>query len=178
MSEFAPLKSLFESALAFGLSGTKSQIIFKLITTKNKKKKYSSRQICEIKLFNTLSDSLSSSFFCNTGTQKAPFSKGLGVCVWVWCSPLSSMFVCVWVCARLPNLQTAFSHGWTHQCCHLGRCDAHGNFSTPTTVPLLQTYDTIRRQRRWTIAARRLNLRFLGDRIDRSRCGIAVVVVV
>lgn len=56
MSEFAPLKSLFESALAFGLSGTKSHfIIFKLITTKNKKKKYSSRQICEIKLFNSLS---------------------------------------------------------------------------------------------------------------------------
>lgn len=176
MSEFAPLKSLFESALAFGLSGTKSHfIIFKLITTKNKKKKI----LVSSNLWNkiiqySLSDSLSSSFFCNTGTQKAPFSKGLGVCVWVWCSPLSSMFVCVWVCARLPNLQTAFSHGWTHQCCHLGRCDAHGNFSTPTTVPLLQTYDTIRRQRRWTIAA----MRFLDDRIDRSRCGIAVVVVV
>lgn len=85
MCEFAPLKSLFESALAFGLSGTKSHFInFKLITTKNKKKKYSSRQICEIKLFNTLSLSLIlflALFFCNTGTQKAPFSKGLGVCV-------------------------------------------------------------------------------------------------
>lgn len=172
MCEFAPLKSLFESALAFGLSGTKSHFInFKLITTKNKKKKYSSRQICEIKLFNTLS-LIPSSFFATLGHKKHLFLRGW-VCVWVWCSPLSSMFVCVWVCARLPNLQTAFSHGWTHQCCHLGRCDAHGNFSTPTTVPLLQTYDTIRRQRRWTIAA----MRFLGDRIDRSRCGIAVVVV-
>lgn len=174
MSEFAPLKSLFESALAFGLSGTKSQIIFKLITTKNKKKKI----LVSSNLWNkiiqySLSDSLSSSFFATLGHKKHLFLRGW-VCVWVWCSPLSSMFVCVWVCARLPNLQTAFSHGWTHQCCHLGRCDAHGNFSTPTTVPLLQTYDTIRWQRRWTIAA----MRFLDDRIDRSRCGIAVVVVV
>lgn len=38
MCEFAPLKSLFESALAFGLSGTKSRFLFKLITTKNNKK--------------------------------------------------------------------------------------------------------------------------------------------
>lgn len=76
MCEFAPLKSLFESALAFGLSGTKSHfIIFKLITTKNKKKKYSSRQICEIKLFNTLSlsDSLSSSFLQHWDTKSTFF---------------------------------------------------------------------------------------------------------
>lgn len=76
MCEFAPLKSLFESALAFGLSGTKSHFInFKLITTKNKKKKYSSRQICEIKLFNTLSlsDSLSSSFFLQHWDTKSTF---------------------------------------------------------------------------------------------------------
>lgn len=102
MSEFAPLKSLFESALAFGLSGTKSHFInFKLITTKNKKKKYSSRQICEIKLFNTLSlsDSLSS-FFCNTGTQKAPFSKGLGVCVCECDVALSPACLCACGCAR------------------------------------------------------------------------------
>lgn len=107
MSEFAPLKSLFESALAFGLSGTKSHFInFKLITTKNKKKKYSSRQICEIKLFNTLSlsDSLSS-FFCNTGTQKAPFSKGLGVCVSVMQPSLQHVCVRVGVreVAKLAN---------------------------------------------------------------------------
>lgn len=73
MSEFAPLKSLFESALAFGLSGTKSQIIFKLITTKNKKKKYSSRQICEIKLFNTLSLILFLALFLQHWDTKSTF---------------------------------------------------------------------------------------------------------
>lgn len=73
MSEFAPLKSLFESALAFGLSGTKSHIIFKLITTKNKKKKYSSRQICEIKLFNTLSLILFLALFLQHWDTKSTF---------------------------------------------------------------------------------------------------------
>lgn len=82
MCEFAPLKSLFESALAFGLSGTKSHfIIFKLITTKNKKKKYSSRQICEIKLFNTLSLILFLAlFFATLGHKKHHFLRGWCVC--------------------------------------------------------------------------------------------------
>lgn len=84
MCEFAPLKSLFESALAFGLSGTKSHFInFKLITTKNKKKKYSSRQICEIKLFNTLSLILFLAlFFATLGHKKHLFLRGW-VCVCV-----------------------------------------------------------------------------------------------
>lgn len=103
MCEFAPLKSLFESALAFGLSGTKSRLLFKLITTKNnKKEKYSSRQICTIKLINTLALSLSSFILQHWDTKKAPFLRDWGECV--CCCPLLRVCVCVSVHVWLPEL--------------------------------------------------------------------------
>lgn len=101
MCEFAPLKSLFESALAFGLSGTKSHfIIFKLITTKNKKKKI----LVSSNLWNkiiqySLSDSLSSSFFATLGHKKHLFLRGW-VCVCECDVALSPACLCACGCAR------------------------------------------------------------------------------
>lgn len=102
MSEFAPLKSLFESALAFGLSGTKSQIIFKLITTKNKKKKIlvSSNLWNKIIQYSlSLSDSLPSFFFATLGHKKHLFLRGW-VCVCECDVALSPACLCACGCAR------------------------------------------------------------------------------